>query len=91
MYSIFATSQFKKDLKKAKRSGLNIAELQIVVDCLAKGEELDTKYKDLVLTGNYKGFRECHIRPDWLLIYKIEGNKLLLVLQRTGSHSELFN
>lgn len=91
MYSIFSTSQFKKDLKKAQKSGLDNKELKSVINCLARGEELDVKYRDHLLTGNYKGYRECHIRPDWLLIYKIEANKLLLVLQRTGSHSELFN
>ncbi len=90
MYKITATSQFKKEYKKAKKRGFDIKELEKVVDTLAKGEKLDTKYKDHELVGNYIGYRECHIRPDWLLIYRIENDKLVLVLSRTGTHSDLF-
>jgi mRNA interferase YafQ len=90
MYKITATNQFKKEYKKAKKRDFDISELEKVVDILAKGEKLNTKYKDHDLIGNYIGYRECHIKPDWLLIYKIENDKLVLVLSRTGTHSDLF-
>jgi mRNA interferase YafQ len=90
MYKITATNQFKKEYKKAKKRGFDIKELEIVVDTLSKGEKLDTKHKDHELVGNYIGYRECHIKPDWLLIYKVENDKLILVLSRTGTHSDLF-
>jgi mRNA interferase YafQ len=90
MYKITATNQFKKDYKKAKKRGLDIKELEKVVDTLANGSKLDDKYKDHELVGNYIGFRECHIKPDWLLVYKIKSDKLVLVLSRTGTHSDLF-
>lgn len=90
MYRITATNQFKKDYKRAKKRGYDIKELEIVVDKLACGEKLEDKYRDHLLVSNYEGFRECHIRPDWLLIYKIEDDVLVLILSRTGSHSDLF-
>ena len=87
---IKTTSKFRKDLKLAKKKGLNIALLQSVVDKLAAGEKLDNHYHDHALTGNWDTFRECHIQPDWLLIYKITPEALILTLARTGSHSDLF-
>lgn len=90
MYKITATNQFKKDYKKAKKRGFNIKKLEFIVDVLSKGKELEPKYKDHSLIGNYIGYRECHIEPDWLLIYKIQQDMLVLVLARTGSHSDLF-
>ena len=88
-YKIDFTSAFSKDLKKIKKRGYNIDLLESVVDKLQTGEQLEPKYKDYLLTGNWKGFRECHIHPDWLLVYRIYDDKLLLVLTRTGTHSDL--
>ena len=90
MYKVYSTNTFKKDIIKAKKSGLNINELNSVIKSIANNEILDTKYKDHALKGNWIGYRECHIRPDWILVYRIVNEKLLLVLQRTGTHSELF-
>ena len=89
-YEIKFTRQFKKDLKQAKKQGKNTDKLFAVIEKLASGEVLDTKYKDHALTGNYKDCRECHIEPDWLLMYEIFENTLVLMLYRAGSHSELF-
>lgn len=90
-YEIRNTSQFKKDFKLAKRRGLNIALLKDIVTKLANGEPLEARHKDHPLSGNWIGHRECHIQPDWLLIYHIEDDILVLTLARTGSHSDLFN
>ena len=84
------TSRFKKDYKNIIKRNLDITLLDDVIRILARGDMLPQQYKDHSLTGNRKGFRECHIAPDWLLIYSIEDNNLLLVLSRTGSHSDLF-
>ena len=89
-YRIVPTAKFKKDLKLMIRRGYNPALLEVVVDTLACGQELPAKYQDHALIGNYKGCRECHITPDWLLIYEIDGNELFLYLTRTGTHSDLF-
>ena len=90
MLKIEFHTQFKKDYKQAVKRRLNIDLLTEVIDKLAKQQTLEPKYKDHALTGNYKGFRECHIQPDWLLVYKIDGDRLVLTLVRTGSHSDLF-
>ena len=84
------TGQFKKDYKLAMKRGLDIGLLDDVIRALANGETLPEKYSDHALTGNWKGYRECHIQPNWLLIYCIEKDVLVLTLQRTGSHSDLF-
>ncbi len=89
-YELDFTSKFKKDIKLLKKQGKNIEKLYEIINILAYGEELDAKYRDHNLIGNYKGYRECHIEPDWLLIYKVMENILILTLSRTGSHSELF-
>lgn len=90
-YEIKNTTQFKKDYKLAIRRGLNISLLKDIVTKLANGESLDLKYKDHSLSGNWVGYRECHIQPDWLLIYCYEEDVLILTLSRTGTHSDLFN
>ncbi|MGN9017905.1 type II toxin-antitoxin system YafQ family toxin [Lachnospiraceae bacterium HCP1S3_C3] len=90
-YEIKNTTQFKKDYKLAKRRELDISLLKDIVTKLANGEPLDPKYKDHSLSGNWTGHRECHIQPDWLLIYRYEENVLILTLTRTGTHSGLFN
>ena len=90
MYKIVASNQFKKDLKLAKKRGLDLSLLKSVVNILADGKSLEEKYRDHSLSGKYRGFRECHIEPDWLLVYRIDGEDLELFLFRTGSHSDLF-
>ena len=89
-YDLQFSSQFKKDLKLAKKQNKALGKLFEVIDILANGETLDAKYKDHSLTGNYRETRECHIEPDWLLIYEIRGDVLVLMHYRLGSHSELF-
>lgn len=89
-YGIVYTSLFKKDLKAIKKSGYDLTLLDDVVSTLAAGLPLDPKYKDHKLNGNYKDCRECHITPDWLLIYEISEKELILYLTRTGSHSKLY-
>lgn len=88
-YTIKPTSQFKKDLKRCKKSGLDLDKLKIVLHYLKCGEPLPAQYHDHALQGKWKGCRECHIAPDWLLIYKIENGELLITLVSTGSHSQL--
>lgn len=89
-YEVRFTSQFKKDVKLAKKQGKDIDKLLGVIEILANGKTLDEKYHDHDLSGSFKGCRECHIEPDWLLIYEIDNDVLILVLNRVGSHSELF-
>ena len=89
-YGIVLTSMFKKDLKLAKKRGYDLYLLNKVVDTLAMGKPLAEKYKDHNLVGNFTGCRECHITPDWLLIYEISNSELILYLTRTGTHSDLF-
>ncbi len=90
MLNIVMSNQFKRDLKLARKRGLDISLLDTVVTQLANERPLAVKYKDHELKGNYTGFRECHIMPDWLLIYRVDGNDLMLFLARTGTHSDLF-
>lgn len=81
-YEVKFTSQFKKDLKLARKQGKDIEKLFEVVERLANGETLEAKYRDHDLTGNYKGCRECHIEPDWLLVYEIMDDVIVLLLYR---------
>ncbi len=89
-YEVKYTNQFKKDLKLAKKQNKDLDKLFDVVNILADGGTLDAKYRDHELSGNYKGTRECHIEPDWLLVYEIRNEVLVLMLYRLGTHSELF-
>ena len=89
-YEIKFTSQFKKDLKLAKKQNRDLNKLFEVVNIIADGGTLDAKYRDHDLSGNYKGTRECHIEPDWLLVYEIIDDVLVLMLYRLGTHSGLF-
>lgn len=89
-YEVKFTSQFKKDLKLAKKQNKDLDKLFEVVNILADGGTLDAKYRDHDLSGNYKGTRECHIEPDWLLVYEIKDEVLVLMLYRLGTHSDLF-
>ena len=88
MLQLDYTTQFKKDIKKINKSGKNIKKLTEVIDLLVDEKPLPQKYRDHSLIGNYIGCRECHVEPDWLLIYQIVSRRL--VLSRTGSHSQLF-
>ena len=90
MLEIVPSNQFKKDLKLAKKRGCKIEDLRNVIDTLAREQKLDEKYHDHGLAGNYNGFRECHVEPNWLLIYRINQDALELYLFRTGTHSDLF-
>lgn len=89
-YDVQFTTQFKKDLKLAKKQNKNLDKLFEVIETLASGNILDAKYRDHDLSGDYKGTRECHVEPDWLLIYERRDNVLVLMLYRLGTHSELF-
>ncbi len=90
MYKIRPSAKFQKDLKRIQKRGYDITLLKDVLNLLVNGEILPIKYKDHNLSGNFKGCRECHITPDWLLIYEIAENELILYLTRTGTHSDLF-
>lgn len=90
-YQLAMSSKFKKSLKLAKRRGLDLALLEEVVETLLQGTALEEKYRDHALKGKLSGFRECHILPDWLLIYLVEDDILTLTLVDTGTHADLFN
>ena len=90
-YTVKPTSQFKKDYKLAMKRGLNISLLNEVITMLSRGDALPEKYRDHALIGNWLGHRECRILPDWLLVYKIENEVLVLTLSRTGTHSDLLD
>lgn len=89
-YQVVWTSQFKRDHKTAIKQGKRISRLYDVIEKLANGVALDFQYNDHALAGSFAGCRECHIQPDWLLVYMIENETLVLTLTRTGSHSEIF-
>lgn len=90
MLELVMTSQFKKDLKRINKWGKDLSLLKQVLQILCEEKELGAKFRDHALTGNYIGFRECHVQPDWLLIYAIDKEDLILTASRTGSHSDLF-
>ena len=89
MLKVRYSTKFKKDFKLAKKRGLPMQELKTVIEKLAAGIPLEEKHRGHALTGNYTMFRECHIRPDWLLIYRINDMELELIAHRTGTHSDL--
>ena len=88
MKAIRRTSQFKRDVRRLQRQGREVEKLKRVLESLVEGEPLARKHRDHVLVGQYKGTRECHIEPDWLLIYEVSETEIVLI--RTGSHSDLF-
>lgn len=91
MLDVYMSKQFKKDYKRMlQQKGCTAAQFSFVLDYLINEKPLPEKYRDHALSNNWAGFRECHIRPDWLLIYKIQKEQLILTLTRTGSHSDLF-
>ncbi len=90
MYKIRPSVKFQKDLKRMQKRGYDMTLLTEILELLASGESLPAKNKDHNLSGNFAGCRECHITPDWLLIYEISNGELILYLTRTGTHSDLF-
>lgn len=92
-YQVTYSNEFKKNYKKLLKQGKNIDKLKIVVNKLANKETLDWQYRDHALNNSkkFKGCRDCHIEPDWILVYKYEDDELILLLLNTGSHSEIFN
>ncbi|MGO5335783.1 type II toxin-antitoxin system YafQ family toxin [Bilifractor sp. LCP19S3_H10] len=90
MLDVVLSNRFKRDLKVISKRGYDLDLLDDVVNKLAWMEPLPAKNRDLGLTGDFIGFRECHIQPDWLLVYRIDGEDLILFLSRTGTHSDLF-
>lgn len=90
MYTVKFTTAFKKSYKLMKKRGLDLSLLDETVDKLRQGIALEERYRDHELSGNFKGFRECHIKPDWLLVYLIENDILTLTLVDTGTHSDIF-
>ncbi|MBE6954473.1 MAG: type II toxin-antitoxin system YafQ family toxin [Ruminococcaceae bacterium] len=90
MLEVVLSNRFKKDLKLAARRGYNFEILNEVVDKLARQELLPEKNRDHALSGDYAGCRECHLAPDWLLVYRVHNEALVLYLMRTGTHSDLF-
>ena len=90
-YKIERTNRFDRDLRLAKKQGKDLDKLMRVINRLANGEQLEEKYHDHNLKGNYVGYRECHVSPDWLLVYKIHNATLILLLYRLGSHADLFD
>lgn len=88
-YQLDFTTAFSRDLKRIKKRGYDVSRLGKVVNVIQAGDQLDAKHRDHALTGNWNGYRECHIQPDWLLVYRIYEDRLLLVLTRTGTHSDL--
>ncbi|MBQ2805713.1 MAG: type II toxin-antitoxin system YafQ family toxin [Clostridia bacterium] len=90
MREIVLSSRFKRDLKLIVKRGYDLNLLDTVVEKLANDIPLEERHRDHALTGNYVGFRECHVLPDWLLIYRVDDTDLILFLSRTGTHSDLF-
>ncbi len=91
MRTLKTTALFRKDYKRCQKRGLDMDQLKRVIDLLLAGKTLDQRYRDHALSGIYTGFRECHIQPDWLLIYLNSPDELVLTAVRTGTHSDLFN
>ena len=90
MYKIQFTSKMKKDVKRMKKRGRDISKLKSVLSILASGAHLPERFHDHQLSGNMSDFRECHIEPDWLLVYRLEDDELILIATETGTHADLF-
>ena len=91
MYRIYFTSKMKKDVRRMQKRGKDLQKLSNILSILASGKKLPEKFCDHKLSGTLKGFRECHIEPDWLLVYMINDNALVLTATGTGSHADLFD
>ena len=90
MFTPAYTRQFERDLKRLRRGGRDLSQLKAVMASILAGERLGLKFREHKLTGAWQGRRECHLRPDWLLIYKIDSERHLIIFERTGSHADLF-
>ncbi len=90
-YKVVFSNRFKRAYKLAQKRNLQVDKLVEVIAKLSGGHKLEAKYRDHALTGNYKGYRECHIQPDWLLVYKIENDMCVLLLVDTGTHADIFD
>ena len=90
MYNLRFTNKIQRNIKLMKKRGKDLEKLKVVLNLLQKGEEPPSKYRDHALTGDFTGCRECHIEPDWLLVYEIINSELVILLLTTGSHSDLF-
>ena len=90
MLELVTTGQFRKDYKRMKKRGCDMEMLEKIIDTLLAEQPLPERCRDHGLTGNYAGFRECHILPDWLLVYAVDKGKLILTASRTGTHADLF-
>ena len=90
MYNVVLSKNFKKDLKLAKKNNYNLDLLDNVVEKIASGKKLEEKYKDHALKGDFIGFRECHIQPDWLMTWQQNDTELTLLFLQTGTHSDIF-
>ena len=90
MLKIRYEKSFKQDFKRCKKRGKNVSKLYAVISCLQQGLPLEERYHDHSLKGKYTGYRECHIEPDWLLIYRVDEKEVILLVTRTGTHSDLF-
>lgn len=88
MKAVFQTSQFRKDVKRAEKRGKDLTKLMAVIRLISNGSPLPDKHRDHPLSGNWSGSRDCHVEPDWLLIYRVDEENLFL--ERTGTHSDLF-
>lgn len=91
MLTLEPTSRFRKDVRRCARRGYDLSLLVDVLDRLAREETLEPHHHDHPLSGDYAGSRECHIRPDWLVIYRVDRTRMVLIEQRTGSHADLFD
>lgn len=89
-YKIEMSSRYRKELKKMIQRGADERKIIDAIDILASGKILPQRYKDHQLHGKFEGMRECHITPDWVLVYRIDGDRLILALTRTGTHSDIF-
>ena len=90
MYQVKFTNKFKKSYKLMKKRGYDMKLLESIIDTLRQGKKLEAKHRNHALTGDFRGYHECHIKPDWLLVYLIENDILTLTMMNTGSHSDLF-
>lgn len=91
MLELVTTGQFRKDYKRIKKRGYDLKKLDAVIDRLLREEPLEERHRDHALIGGYIGFRECHVQPDWLLVYSIDEGNLILTASRTGTHADLFS
>ncbi|MDR2162233.1 MAG: type II toxin-antitoxin system YafQ family toxin [Desulfovibrio sp.] len=91
MLTLKTTARFRKDYQRTKKRGLDLSLLETVIETLLAEKSLDPKHRDHALSSDYAGFRECHVLPDWLLIYRVDHDTLVLTASRTGTHSDLFD